>query len=75
MQENLTFEKANEKLEKLVDKMENGDLSLEESMKCYEQAFNLLNYCYKRLEECKGQITDINERIEKTKSKEDIFDE
>ncbi|MCH5304584.1 MAG: exodeoxyribonuclease VII small subunit [Ruminococcus sp.] len=75
MEEKLTFEKANEKLEILVNKMESGDLSLDESMKCYEEAFKLLGYCYKQLEVCKGQITDINKRIDDIKNKEDIFNE
>ena len=71
----MTFEKANEKLEKLVEQMESGELSLQESMATYEEAFNLLNYCYEQLESCKGQMIDINTRIEAIKSKEDIFDD
>ncbi len=63
MKENLTFEEANAQLEQIVKKMESGKLSLQESMKYYEQAFELLGYCYKQLDECKGQITDINTRI------------
>ena len=63
MKENLTFEQANAELEKIVKTMESGKLTLQESMKYYEQAFELLGYCYKQLDECRGQITDINTRI------------
>ncbi len=67
----LTFEKANKQLEEIVTKMEKGDVELDECMKLYEQAYKLLNFCTNKLEECKGQIIDINERIENMKVKED----
>lgn len=60
MKDNLTFEQANAELEKLVSELESGELSLEDSMKKYEQASTLLNYCYKLLENCRGEIIDIN---------------
>ncbi len=68
MSKELTFEKANKELEEIVAKMEKGDISLDESMKLYEQAYKLLTYCTQKLDECKGQIVDINERIGKMKS-------
>ena len=71
----MTFEKANEKLEKLVAQMESGELSLQESMAVYEEAFNLLNYCYEQLEACKRQMIDINTRIDAIKNKEDVFND
>jgi exodeoxyribonuclease VII small subunit len=75
MNDQLTFEKANDKLEKLVEKMESGELSLDESMKTYEEAFNLLSFCYEQLETYKGQIIDINSRIEEINKKEDLFND
>ena len=74
MAEKLTFEKANVQLEKLVKEMESGKLSLEESMKVYEDAFKLLSYCYEQLENYKGQIVDINTRIEAMK-KEELYND
>lgn len=75
MEEKMTLELANAKLEELVKKMEDGELGIEESMKCYDEAFKILNYCYKQLDMYKGEITDINKRIDEIKSKEDFFDE
>lgn len=75
MAEKLTFEQANDKLEKLVTEMESGELTLEETMKRYEEAFELLNFCYKQLDSYKGEIIDINKRIDEIKNKEDVFDE
>lgn len=74
MAEKLTFEQANQKLEKLVKEMESGKLSLEESMKVYEESFKLLSFCYDQLENYKGQIVDINTRIEAIK-KEELFND
>jgi exodeoxyribonuclease VII small subunit len=62
--EKLSFEEANLKLETLVAELEEGKLNLEDSMKRYAEAFELLDYCYKQLNECKGQIMDINARLE-----------
>ncbi len=76
MSKELTFEQANAQLEEIVSKMEKGDVALDECMVLYEQAYKLLNYCQKKLEECKGQIVDINERIEKSKNKnESLFED
>lgn len=71
MSKELTFEKANKQLEDIVAKMEKGDVPLDECMKLYEEAYKLLTYCTRKLDECKGQITDINERIEKMKTNGD----
>ncbi len=62
--EKMTFEQANSMLEQTVAKMENGNLTLQESMEEYSKACELLAYCMKELETCKGKIQDINERIE-----------
>lgn len=70
MAEKLTFEQANMKLEKIVREMESGKLSLEETMKLYEEAFKLLSFCYAQLDNYKGQIVDINTRIEAIKKEE-----
>ena len=51
---NLTFEQANELLENTVSKMESGELTLEQTMEEYAKACELLAYCMKELEHCKG---------------------
>lgn len=65
MNKKMTFEEANAKLEQTVKKMESKGLSLQESVEQYAQACELLAYCMKELETCKGQIEDINERIQR----------
>lgn len=50
------FEEALEKLEKIVEDLEGGELSLEESMQRYEEGIRLSKLCSKRLEEAKKKI-------------------
>ena len=70
MNKKMTFEEANAKLEEIVNNMENKSLNLQESVEQYAQACELLAFCMKELESCKGQIEDINERIQRIKNGE-----
>jgi len=50
------FEEALQKLEDLVRKMEGGDLSLEESLKAFEEGIRLARFCAKKLDEAERRI-------------------
>jgi len=52
----LKFEKALEKLESIVGRMESGELSLEEALKSYEEGVKLLRLCTKTLEEARNKV-------------------
>lgn len=51
-----SFEESLKKLETIVDKLEKGDLSLEESLKLFEQGVGLSAACKKELEEAEGKV-------------------
>lgn len=68
MSEKITFEQANEQLEKSVKIMEDGNLTLQQSVEEYAKACELLAFCMKELDAYKGKIVDIDERISKLKS-------
>ncbi len=70
MNKKMTFEDANAKLEEIVKNMETKGLTLQESVEQYAKACELLAYCMKELETCKGQIEDINDRIQRIKNEE-----
>lgn len=70
MNKKMTFEQANTKLEEIVRNMENNALTLQESVENYAKACELLAYCMKELETSKGQIEDINERLNNIQNKE-----
>ena len=51
------FETAMERLEKIVQELEDGDLSLEESLKAFEEGMDLVKFCSKKLEEVEQKVT------------------
>ncbi|MFH1073900.1 MAG: exodeoxyribonuclease VII small subunit [Candidatus Firestonebacteria bacterium] len=50
------FESALEKLEEIVDKLESGDIGLDESLKQYEEGMKLLKFCTAKLDEVEKKI-------------------
>ncbi len=58
---NLTYEQSVRRLEEIVSKLEEGSLSLEDSMSLYEEGIALSKFCMKKLYDAKQKIIDINE--------------
>lgn len=50
------FEKALIELEDLVERMEQGEISLEESLKCFERGIALTRACQKALSEAEQKV-------------------
>jgi len=50
------FEDALKKLEKIVEDLEKGDLSLDEALKKYQEGIELARICSQRLESAKKKI-------------------
>lgn len=50
------FETALAELEKIVQKMENGSLTLEESISAYQRGSELLKHCQNQLSEAEHKI-------------------
>jgi exodeoxyribonuclease VII small subunit len=51
-----TFEAALVKLEQIVQRLEKGELPLEESLVLYEEGVRLSRLCHSKLEEAEGKI-------------------
>ena len=65
------FETNLKKLELIVDKLESGDIGLEESVKLYEEGMKIKKICDKKLKDIEMQIKKI--KIEDNKVvKEDL---
>jgi len=65
------FEANLKKLEVIVDKLESGDIGLEESVKLYEEGMRIKKICDKKLKDIEMQIKKI--KIEDNKIiKEDL---
>lgn len=50
------YEDALNKLEKIVTKMEEGNISLEESLKLFEEGIRLSRFCNQKLDEAEKRI-------------------
>ncbi len=50
------FEDALNKLEKVVSKLEDGDIPLEESLKLFEEGIKLSRFCNQKLDEAEKRV-------------------
>ena len=60
MNKTMTFETAMKKLAEIVEKLESGSLSLEESLKLFEEGSALSAHCYQKLEQAEQKIREID---------------
>ena len=59
-----SYEETYDKLEDIINNMENGKASLNESIKNYEEGVKLLNKLYKKLNSVEGKIKIVNNGVE-----------
>lgn len=52
----IEFEKSLGRLEEIVRRLENADLSLDDAMKLFEEGVSLSGDCQKQLEEAEGRV-------------------
>ena len=52
----LSFEQALAELEKIVSKMESGELSLEQALATHKRGLELARFCQQRLEAAQQQV-------------------
>jgi len=65
IEKELKFEEASKELDSIIEKLENGKLMLDESVKLFEKAEKLIKICEKTFSEAKGKITVVKDNIEK----------
>jgi len=54
--EDISFEEYLKKLEKIVHQLEEGELTLDESVKTYEEGMNISKICLEKLNKTKKKI-------------------
>ena len=69
MSKNTDFAKSLNELEKIVEELQNGDISLDESIKLFEKGIELTNDCRKTLETARQKITSLTEEEQKNGDK------
>ena len=53
--DDLSYEDAFERLQKITELLENGNVSLDDSIKYYEQGILLKNFCEKKTKRCRNE--------------------
>ncbi|MDF1507568.1 exodeoxyribonuclease VII small subunit [Robertmurraya sp. DFI.2.37] len=59
MEEKMTFEEAMKNLEDIVEKLEEGDVPLEEAITIYRKGMELSKLCHDKLKDVEEQLTQI----------------
>jgi exodeoxyribonuclease VII small subunit len=70
MTEKFQFEKALEDLEKIVEAMESGELTLDQALKKYEEGVGLVRACQSKLTETEKKIEILTKTLEGSLKKE-----
>lgn len=61
MNQKMTFESGLTRLNEIVEQLERGDESLEDSLKLFEEGSALASFCYKKLSTAEQKIKKISE--------------
>ena len=71
----LTFEEAMRELEKLVDSLDKGEVSLDEAIAAYDRGSQLKDYCQNKLNEAKMKVETIQstDNIDNIPEKTSLF--
>ena len=67
----ISFEESLERLEKLVNKMESGDATLEQSLVWFEEGMDLLKLCQVQLNNAEQKVQEL---VKKTDGKFELKD-
>ncbi len=72
MTDEIKFEKAMEKLEKIVEDLEAGNLGLDEALKQYEEGVRLVRICQKTLSQAEKKIETLTRALDGHLEKQDF---
>ena len=75
MTEEIKFEKALERLEKIVEDLEAGNISLEDALKKYEEGVRLSRSCQEKLTQAEKKIEILTRALDGSLKKEPFVPE
>lgn len=64
MKKEMTLEEALKKLEEIAEKMQSDEISVEESLKLFEEGTKLVAFCREKLQYASLKITELSEKME-----------
>ncbi|HVU64869.1 MAG TPA: exodeoxyribonuclease VII small subunit [Phycisphaerales bacterium] len=62
----LSFEDALAQIEGIIERIEAGEVGLEQSLAEYERGVGLINHCRARLDKAREQVEDLTEKLKGT---------
>ena len=65
--EALTFEQAEAELRTIVERLESGDVGVDEAIALWERGEALYEICRERLESAEGKVEELAERVQASK--------
>ena len=57
---NVTFEEALQKLEAIVEKLESGEITLNDSIAAFEEGQKLVEFCLQQLQEAEEKVKKLS---------------
>jgi len=63
----LTFEQAQAELEQIVQRLEQGEASLDEALALWERGEQLYAFCRQRLDSAQGKVEELARRVEQSR--------
>jgi exodeoxyribonuclease VII small subunit len=63
----LTFEQAQMELEKIVERLEQGQASLDEALALWERGEQLYVFCRDKLDGAQGKVEELARRVEQAR--------
>jgi exodeoxyribonuclease VII small subunit len=63
----VTFEEAQRELEEIVQRLESGEVPLDEALKLWERGEELYRFCRERLDGAEGRIEELAGRVQDAK--------
>ncbi len=59
-----TYKEASERLEEIVEKLENSDVSLEESINLYKEGMELTLFCRQKLDSVRQEVDELKKNFD-----------
>ena len=63
-----SFEDAQAELERIVERLEQGQASLDEALALWERGEELYAYCKSKLDGAQGKVEELARRVEQTRA-------
>ena len=64
----MTFEEAEKELQQIVERLESGNVALDEAVALWERGEELYRLCRERLDAAQGKVEELARRVEEARA-------